>query len=386
MGVKIVILLISSSNTIYFGGKTKMKKAVALLLALLLAASLAACAKPTDDDPGTTTTTDTYEIALITDVGNIDDHSFNQSSYEGVVNFCTARSITYNYYRPTEDSDDARIEQVKQAVSKGAKVIVMPGYLFGATVIAMQAEYPDVMFLALDVSTSDVPEPAANTALITYQEEQAGYFAGYAAVKDGYTKLGFLGGMAVPAVVRYGYGYVQGANDAAKELGNTADVSIKYWYCGSFSANDDIKTKMSGWYTEGTEIVFSCGGSIYSSAIAAAEEAGAKVIGVDSDQANDSQLIITSAMKALSNSVELALAALYDNGGTWPAQYAGKENKLGAADNCVGLPTAADSWRFETYTVAEYEALYEQVKSGEVAVSDNIDSPPAVDITVDYQD
>lgn len=384
-----------------------MKKALALILALVMALAVVGCAQPApapaapapespaSQEPAPAAPAEpaepaapaegTYEIALVTDVGNIDDKSFNQGSWEGVVAYAEANGKTYNYYRPTEDSDAARIESINGAIDKGAKVIVMPGYLFGPSVIAVQDEHPDVMFLGIDIGLGDVPEPKSNVALVTYQEEQAGYFAGYAAVKDGYTKLGFLGGMAVPAVVRFGYGFVQGANDAAKELGNVGDVEIKYWYCDSFAPSDDIKTKMSGWYTEGTEVVFSCGGGIYLSAVGAAEEAGAKVIGVDVDQAGESELIITSAMKELKQSVQVALGALYDNGGTWPAEYAGVENKLGAAQNCVGLPTAAESWRLSTYTVDEYNALFEQVKSGAVAISADIDNAPAVDVAVDYQ-
>ena len=353
-----------------------MKKTVAILLVLVMALGLiAGCAK---------TAAETYEIALVTDVGNIDDKSFNQGAWEGVKAYAEANSKTYNYYRPSEDSDDARIETIKTAIEKGAKVVVCPGYMFAASVTSVQEQYPDVMFLALDVSLGDMT-PAANTALITYQEEQAGYLAGYAAVTDGYTKLGFLGGMAVPAVVRFGYGFVQGANDAAKAMDKVGDVSIKYWYGNSFAPSDDIKTKMSGWYTEGTEVVFACGGGIYLSAVAAAEEAGAKVIGVDSDQGGESELIISSAMKALSPSVQIALADMYANSGKWSATYAGTETKLGAADDCVGLPTAAESWRFSTYTVDQYNELFAQVKAGTVAISNDTENAPTVDIAVDYQ-
>lgn len=328
----------------------------------------------------------TYEIALVTDVGNIDDKSFNQGSWEGVVAYAEANGKTKNYYRPSEDSDEARIESITTAVNKGAKVVVMPGYLFGAAVKTVQSQFPDVMFLGIDLGLGDVPEPTANTALITYQEEQAGYLAGYAAVQDGFRKLAFLGGIDVPAVIRYGFGFVQGANDAAKELNVVKDVSIKYWYSGSFGPLDEIKTKVSGWYTEGTEVVFACGGGIYLSAIGAAQEAsGAKLIGVDVDQSAESDLIITSAMKELKQSVVVALTAMYDNGGTWPADYAGKELKLGAAQDCVGLPTAAGSWRLTNYTVDQYNQLFTKVKDGSVAISNSIDTPPTVDIAVDYQ-
>ena len=355
-----------------------MKKIVAILLVLAMVLAVSACKKA-----------ETYEIALVTDVGNIDDKSFNQGTWEGLKAYAEANSKTYNYYRPSEDSTEARVETIKTAIDKGAKVVVCPGYLFEDAIYSVQGQYPDVQFLLIDGEphTADYSDykTEQNTHCILYQEEQAGYFAGYAAVMDGYTKLGFLGGMAVPAVIRYGFGFVQGCNDAAKVLGNTADIDVKYWYCGGFAPSDDIKTKMSGWYTEGTEIVFSCGGGIYLSAIGAAEEAGKKVIGVDVDQSAESELIVTSAMKELANSVVLSLTALYENKGVWPADYAGQTAHLGAADNCVGLPTAAESWRFAKYTVDEYNQLFEQVKSGAVAISADTENQPAVDIAVDYQ-
>ncbi len=353
-----------------------MKKILAILLSLLFVlAALSACAPK-----------ETYEIALITDVGNIDDKSFNQGAWEGVVEYAEANGKTYNYYRPSEDSNEARVETIKTAIKKGAKTVVCPGYMFGEAIVNVQSDNPGIMFLVLDVATADMSAPpTANTALITYQEDQSGYLAGYAAVKDGYTKLGFLGGMAVPAVVRFGYGFVQGVNDAAKELGIVDQIDMKYWYCGSFGPGDDIKTKMAGWYTEGTEIIFSCGGGIYLSTLAAAEEAGAKVIGVDRDQSGESELFVTSAVKALAPSVIIALTELYNNNGTWPAAYAGTETKLGAVEDCVGLPTNAEAWRFSTFTVDEYNKLFADIKSGALAISSAIDVAPTVDIAVDYQ-
>jgi basic membrane protein A len=332
---------------------------------------------------------ETYEIALVTDVGNIDDQSFNQSAWEGVVAFAEAGGYSYAYFRPTEDSTEARVESIKSAIEKGAKVMVCPGYLFEEAIYDLQDQYPDVNFLLIDGEPHSVDyadyRTASNVHNILYREEQAGYLAGYAAVMDGYTKLGFLGGMAVPAVVRYGYGFVQGADAAAAELG--VEVEIKYWYSGTFLANDDIKVKMTGWYAEGTEVVFACGGPIYLSACAAAEEAGGKVIGVDSDQYYVSEVILTSAMKGIQNSVVLALTDLYDNGGVWPEAYAGKTATLGAAEDCVGLPTADTSWRFADYTVEQYEALFEMVKSGAAEISAAIDVEPAVtNSSVDYME
>ena len=387
-----------------------MKKIIALLMVLAMVFAVVACTTTpaTPDTPDTPVNPDTpdqpdqpdeptgdvpaMQVALVTDVGNIDDKSFNQGAWEGVVAFCEAKGMKqgegYNYYRPSEDSTEARVETIKGAIDGGANVIVCPGYLFEEAIYLVQADYSDVMFLLLDgephsADYSDY-KTENNTHNILYQEEQAGFFAGYAAVKDGYTKLGFLGGMAVPAVVRYGYGFVQGANMAAEEMGVVDQVSVKYWYCDGFAPTDDIKIKMAGWFTDGTEVVFACGGGIYLSAVAAATEANGKVIGVDVDQSAESECIITSAMKGLTNSVVLALEDLSANDGKWSADYAGQTAILGANDNCVGLPTAEGSWRLGTFTVEEYNALFEKVKAGEIEISKDIENAPTVTITVDY--
>lgn len=393
-----------------------MKKLLALALGVVMALSAVACAntKTTETTTAgttaaattaaattaaaettaaatTTSATGTYDLALITDVGNIDDKSFNEGAWNGVKNYAEANKITYAYYRPSEDSTAARVETIGTAIDKGAKIVVCPGYLFEEAIYEVQDKYPDVQFLLLDGQphTADYStyKTSKNVHCILYQEEQAGYLAGYAAVMDGYTKLGFLGGMAVPAVVRYGYGYVQGAEAAAAELGLAKGaVTIKYWYSGVFAPSDDIKNKMAGWYTDGTEIVFACGGGIYLSATAAAEAAGAKVIGVDVDQSAESATIVTSAMKELTKSVELALTSIYANGGKWDATYAGVTATLGAKDGCVGLPTAKDSWRFTKFTSAQYDAVFAKLADGSLVVSNDIENAPAVSIcSVDYQ-
>jgi len=381
-----------------------MKKIVTILLILGMILSVVACApaaapaepaaEATEAPVAEATEAPVVEateapvalnIAMVTDVGNIDDKSFNEFTWMGCKNWAEENGAVANYYRPSEDSDEARIETIKTAIEKGANVIVCPGYLFGATYQQLPQQYPEVMFLGIDLGLGDVPEPQANTALITYQEEQSGFLAGYAAVMDGYTKLAFLGGIDVPAVVRFGFGFVQGADAAAAELGNTADVSVKYWYSGAFWPTDEIKTKTAGWYTEGTEIIFSAGGGILYSAIASADEADGKLIGVDVDQSAVSPRIITSAKKELENSVKLALSDLLANGGVWSAAYAGVENKLGAAQDCVGLPTDPAAFKFSTFTLDQYNALYEKVKSGEYAIASAIDVQPTVAITVDYQ-
>ncbi len=373
-----------------------MKKILALLLVLAMSLSLVACggkteapaeteaaAAPVETEAAAPAETEAAapagiaKVALVTDVGTIDDESFNQACWQGVEAWCTANGIEYTYYQPTEDSTDARVMSVAQAISEGANAIVMPGYLFGATLTVVMEAYPDVNFIAVDVGSGDLTvdyttyyEPAANTACMTFSEEQAGYLAGYAAVKDGYTKLGFLGGMAVPAVIRYGYGFVQGADAAAAEMGTA--IEINYTYGGQFYGTPETTAKMEGWYQAGTEVVFACGGGIYTSALEAANKYDAKVIGVDVDQSYIDDSIITSAMKQLQNVTETVLEAL--NTGAWET-YGGKVSNFGLAEgDYVGLPTDADSWKLTTYTVEEYEALKAQLADGTIVVDNSSDA------------
>ncbi len=370
-----------------------MKKILSFLLVLAMALSLVACGGKTEA-PETTAAAaaeateiaaeteaaapaGVTKVALVTDVGTIDDESFNQACWQGVEAWATANGIDYTYYQPTEDSTDARVLSISQAIAEGADTIVMPGYLFGATLTVVMEAYPDVNFIAVDVGSGDLTvdystyyEPTANVACMTFSEEQAGYLAGYAAVKDGYTKLGFLGGMAVPAVIRYGYGFVQGADAAAAEMG--VNVDINYTYGGAFQGSPEITAKMEGWYEAGTEVVFACGGGIYTSAVEAAHKYDAKVIGVDVDQSYIDECIVTSAMKQLQNVTETVLEAL--NTGAWET-YGGKVSNFGLAEGeYVGLPTDADSWRLSTFTVDEYNTVKEAIANGTIVVDNSSDS------------
>ena len=364
-----------------------MKKFLAMVLTAAMAFSLAACGGSNASSAASqeSTSGSKTDVAFVTDVGNIDDQSFNQYTWQGVKDFCAANNLNANYYRPTEDSDSARLEQMDNAVNDGAKAIVVAGYLFEGSIAEAQTKYPDVQFVALDVSSLGNAETGKNVALITYREEQVGYLAGYAAVYDGYKKLGFLGGMAVPAVIRYGYGFVQGAEAAAKEIGAT-DVSINYWYSGDFKATDEVKTKMDSWYSSGTEVVFACGGPVCQNCDAAAQANGGKMIGVDVDQSGQFDTVITSAMKALAPSVNLVLTDTMNNNWKISDTYAGKTTCLGAAEGCVGLPM--ETSKFTKFTQEQYDTLFKGIVDGTVVVDDSSDpevTPEVSAITVDYQ-
>lgn len=330
------------------------------------------------------------KIAMITDSGDITDESFNQITWETVTAYGDANGIEYEYYKPAEDTDEERINAIDLAIAEGATVIVMPGYLFGPAIAEEQGLYPEVSFIAIDVTEFDVVNLAgesvslgSNVYVCSFQEEQAGYLAGYAAVKDGYTNLGFLGGIAVPAVIRYGYGYVQGINAAAEEMG--VDVNVKYYYGGQFYGDDTITARMEGWYSAGTEIVFACGGGIYTSAVDAADEHDGKVIGVDVDQRPIiGDRCVTSAMKGLGSAVTYALDAYFDGNFS---SIGGTAAQLGLTQgDYLGLPTEDASWGFETFTKDEYEKVLSGIKDGSISISADTEKAPEVGshTTVEY--
>lgn len=352
-----------------------MKKIMGLALAILLTvAMLSGCAK--NGTEGTNTTKPSgYEIALITDKGNIDDKSFNQGAWEGVEKFAKENNITNKYYKPEEASDAGYLAQIDLAVTGGAKVIVTPGFLFEVPVYEAQTKYPDVKFILLDGAphTADYKtfKTEPNVASVMYSEEQSGYLAGYAAVTDGMTKLGFMGGMAVPAVQAYGYGYLQGAEAAATELGLAdGSVSVTYHYTGDFAETDTNKATAKTIYQEGAEVIFACGGSVGKSVMSAASEAGKKVIGVDVDQRYDSDTVITSAMKGLGASVIAVLESIYKTN-SWDT-YGGKPTTYFNASNAgVGLPTEVIGGgnafdRFTKFDKAAYDKVYATLSDGSV--------------------
>ena len=386
-----------------------MKKFLALLLsAMMLLALAAGCGEnntkgnndsdktiSADDIPDEMTSEDgKYEIAFITDVGALKDKSFNQGTFDGVKLYAHANNKTYKYYQPANDAqatDDDRYDAMAAAAQNGAKVIVCAGFMPANALVKAAAEFTDVDFVFIDAS-SPVADANGNilnnVAAIAFQEEQCGYLAGYAVVMEGYKSLGFAGGGGGdnPACCRYGYGFVQGANDAAKALNETVTMNYTWQYGATFSASPELQAMMNGWYEQGTEIVFACGGSIFQSISAAAAENEGKVVGVDVDQSFDSATVVTSAMKGLASSVQWALDKVYAEKF---ADIAGKLTSLGAKDDSVGLPTA--TWSLTKFTVDDYNKLFQDIVDGKVAIDSTVVKAGDIadvqfsNLTVNYQ-
>jgi basic membrane protein A len=398
------------------------KRILATLLVTVMAATLfAGCgssssntdSSDSSDNSGSTSDSSSsdagYKIAMITDSGDITDESFNQTTYEASKEFAEENGLDFKYYKPTADSTDARVASTEQAIDDGYNIIVMPGYLFAGTVVQCAKDYPDVKFIVLDCSKGDLLEAAlgdeydytptnwvladyvdmSNIYCAIYQEELAGYMAGYAAVKLGYTQLGFMGGMEVPAVQRYGYGFIQGADDAATELG--VDVTVQYAYSGTFGCdNKEVIAACDTMYSNGCEVIFACGGSVYKDVCTSAAKNNAKIIGVDSDQASsvDSTygegMTVTSAMKSLQVTVLDTLDEIVNNG-NW-ANYAGKIDNLGMVSgtdpsaNYVQLPESTQ-WS-DSFTEDDYKGLVSKMFDGKITVSNDTSALPETETVV----
>jgi len=373
-----------------------MKKFLAMILALVMALSLVACGDKKDDpktddnqgdNPEVTEITNAdeiademtsedgkYEIAFVTDVGQLKDKSFNQGTFDGVKLYAANNGLSYKYYQPAngdQATDDDRYDAMKAAAEGGAKVIVAAGFMQATALTKAAAEFTDVKFVFVDRDSAVTLEDGTalkNALGICFQEEQCGYLAGYAVVKEGYTKLGFTGGGGGdnPACCRYGYGFVQGASAAAAEMGVKVEMNYSWLYGASFSASTELQTMASGWYENGTEAIFACGGNMFQSVAAAAAANDGAVVGVDVDQSSQSDTVITSAMKGLSASVQWACGKVYDGsfdeiGGTFVT--------LGAKDNAVGLPTA--TWSLTKWTVDDYNAMLAKMADGSLVVDND---------------
>ena len=341
-----------------------MKKFLSLLLAMMMVVfafgAVAESVDPASIVDNMTSENGLYEIAMVTDVGQLHDGSFNEGTWNGAKLFANANGMSYKYYQPAngnQATDEDRVDAMKAACEGGAKIVVAPGFMQAAAMTTVAAQYPEVKFIFIDGWDLEMD----NVAAIAYAEQESGYMAGYAIVKDGFTKIGFMGGGGGtnPACCRYGYGFAQGVSAAAKELGVQVELKYTWQYGASFSASPELQTMAAGWYETGTEVIFACGGTMFDSIAAAAAANDAFVVGVDVDQSILSDTVVTSALKDLPASTQWALNKFLN--GEWET-IGNNGTVLGAKDNSTGLPTA--NWLFEKYTVEEYQAQFEAIKAG----------------------
>ncbi len=324
------------------------------------------------------------EIAFVSD-GTVMDKGYNQAIYEGIETYALSAGVSFSCYLVEEDTLEGHLAAVKEAVLNQAKLVVCAGYDFQETIGELQEEYSELSFLLIDGEPVDAQgdpvEIGDNVHCVSFQEEEAGYLAGYMTVLEGYRSLGFIGGKEEPAVIRYGYGYLQGIDDAAREL-ELEDVTVNYWYAGTFQPTQEVYDKAVQWYAQGTQVIFACGGFLQEAVLDAADREKGMLIGVDVDQNQRSERFLTSAMKDLANAVIISLDDYYAEGGKWSEEFAGQSVRYGVEDNCAGIPVLETEWRFRNVTMKEFYELYKQVKQGEISVSDQIHRKPRTSVVV----
>ena len=331
---------------------------------IVVTACLCACG----DKDKAANESDTCEIALITDDIGVNGGAFQQMVWEAIDSYCEENGMTRQYYA-SENNEDAYMASIRKARRQGAKLLVLAGEQFETVAYKAQSKYEDLYFVLLDGVPRDEEynyKTAANSTGVLFAEQEAGYLAGYAAVCEGYRNIGFMGGEALPPVKRYGYGFVQGVNAAVRER-NAGPVSIKYAYMGTFEASDEIESESYSWYSDGTEVIFACGGSIGESVMAGAESADSKVIGVDVDQSFLSDTVITSAEKEAGRAIIDILKTYKRNnfGGGAILTYS-------AENNGIGLEMTNS--RMKVFNKAAYDTVYSEIKDGSRTIIDSIEN------------
>ena len=322
-------------------------------------------------------------VALVADTDGAETGP-DASLWSGVQSFSDTFGYNAQLYQAEEDSLESRQNALRTAAESGAVMVICRGDEMAAALYSVQNEYPSVAFLLFDGEphTEDYTayQTATNTSCIMFNEEQAGYLAGYAVVMDHRTKLGFVGAEAMPGTVRYCTGFLQGVDDAARSQGVQASVEV--WFVGSENAGDIVTQRMGEWYGEGVQAVMAAGEGTLQSSIDAAQGTGAVVIGTDWDCTATSDLVLTSAMKNYSSEVQNALFEYFQAGG-WGTN-GGTTVRVGASENAVGLPQV--NWRMTEFTQREYEKVYNDLHDSVTKVerlSDISTLPETPNVAVD---
>lgn len=344
------------------------------------------------------------EIAMVTDGGSVENSSLNQAVWSGVVEFATSNNKSCEAYHPKSKSLDDRVAAIMNAIINGARVVVCSGRALEEAVFEVEDLFPDIRFMLIDgeprgiveespakfmpsetveseaesapVETTENATPqikiSDNVYCITFKEEEAGFLAGYVAVRDGYTKFGFMSYEDSTSDMLHGSGFLQGVQTAASEMGILHLINVKFRYNNENSPADIIQNVAESWYIGGTEIIFASGMNC-EPVIAAAEAKNGRVICTDSDHSSVSNLVVTSAVKFVYTPIINALESLYSNNLRWDEEHAGKTDELGVVENGVGLPTDFAAWRFGNFTFDAYRMLVANIIGGELDISQSYD-------------
>jgi basic membrane protein A len=368
-------------------GGTQMKKGfIALAITAMLSTALAGCGSKdsaggtsaSDSPAATAATSAKFKVGMVTDSGTIDDKSFNQGTWEGVKKAAQELSLDSKYLKPAGQTEADYTKEIGNLYDAGFKFIVTPGFKFETAIFKSQDKYKDAKFVLLDGSPNDgkgKTEVKSNTVNIFFAEHESGFLAGVAAalqLKEG--DAGFIGGMPIPPVQKFNWGFQQGVKYANDNLGTKITIKPEnVIYQGSFdnlAAGGQLAAQM---YDRGVKVIFCAAGGVGVGAIKEAKTraSGGKevwIVGVDSDQfadgvyKDDKSVILTSAMKKVNQAAYDMIKAEAD--GKFPG---GQTLTFDSKNNGVGLPEKNPNLTDETVT--KVNDVFKKLQSGEIKVA-----------------
>ena len=252
---------------------------------------------------------DKITVAMITDVAGVNDQSFNQSAWEGLQRAEKELGIEVKYLESKQDSDYAT--NIETLVDENVDLILGVGMKLADAIKEGAELYPEQNFVLVDKELKDV----SNVKSILFKAEESAYLAGLIAGKTTKTNnVGFIGGMELPVIDTFKYGFMAGVKAA------NPDAKVQSQYANSFTDQAKGKAIANQMYSNGADIVFTCGGDVGTGAIEAAKENGKYAIGVDRDQSDLApKNVLTSAIKRVDVGVYETVKDLLDGkfeGGT----------------------------------------------------------------------
>ncbi|WP_097034121.1 BMP family lipoprotein [Clostridium tertium] len=356
------------------------KKLIALTLAALMVTGLVGCGGKGNEGEGEAKKD--LKVGMVTDAGTIDDKSFNQGTWEGIEKAKADLKIESNYLKPAGTTEADYMKEIGNLFDTDYKFIVTPGFKFETAIFQAQDKYPDAKFVIIDGAPNNgktgadrVEKVGDNAVAIFFAEHEAGFLAGVAAslqLKEG--ELGFIGGMEIPSVQKFNWGFQQGVKYANENLGTKMNIKAEnVVYQGSFdnvAAGQQLAATM---FDNGVKAIFTAAGGVGVGAINEAKTratAGkeAWIVGVDVDQyadgiyKDDKSIILTSAMKKVdSASYEMVKVEL---DGKFPG---GQTLTFDAKNDGIGIPKENPNLSKET--TDKVDEIFNQIKEGKITVA-----------------
>ena len=294
------------------------------------------------------------------------DNGPDAAVWRGVQTFAATFGYEAQSFVTQDETPEACAAVLREAAESGAELVVCRGDAMAGALFEMQRSYPTVSYLLLEGEPHSEDyasyETTINTHCVLFAVEQAGYLAGYAAVREGYTALGFVGADSMPETVCYCTGMMQGAEAAAEREGQ--QVRLEVWLVGSGAADDAVTARMSSWYADGVQLIVPAGGRLVESCIAAAQASGGRVLNAGWDAAALDPSVLSSTL--LNYSV-VTQRKLYDffTAGNWGDQ-ASRTERLDASAAAISMPLTG--WPFSRFTREDYTELYTGLYDGTLRV------------------